>query len=32
MFGEKVGKASGTEYELIDAGWSMKILADINKT
>jgi hypothetical protein len=32
MFEEKVGKSSGTEYELIDAGWSMKILADINKS
>ena len=31
MFEDKVKKSSDTEYSLIDAGWSMKILADINK-
>ena len=32
MFEDRVGKAPGTEYELIDAGWAMKILADITKS
>lgn len=32
MFEDKVGKTSGTEYELIDAGWSMKILANISNS
>lgn len=32
MFEDRVKKGSGTEYELIDAGWSMKILSNINKS
>ena len=31
MFEDKVKTSADTEYTLIDAGWSMKILADINK-